>query len=460
MMNRFKDKKVLVIGLGRSGLGAVRLLRVLGAKVMVSEKESLSEETLKNLENGVFLQMGNHKPELADEAEVIVISPGVPPDNPIVKRAEVLGKRTISEIELAWQVGSSSVPNWIAITGTNGKSTTTTLVDLMLQASGISVLTGGNIGTAISELIAEKVLSSEDKPVDWINIEVSSFQLERIETFRPRISAILNISEDHLDRYPDMVSYIEAKTRIWENQSEGDFVVINHDDPILKDLRPPEGVRVYRFSRTTEVEGAFIKQGQIFLRKDSEESALILTDEILIKGIHNQENAMAASLIAWLAGASVEAIKDVLRTFPGLDHRLQFVAEIDGVRFYDDSKGTNVASVIKSVESFSSPVVLILGGQDKGLDFRPLRRLKQIKAIVALGEAVHKILCHLDGYFQIHPVSDMETAVKVAHCLADEGEVVLLSPGCASFDMFRDYTHRGRVFQEVVKSKNPKLTGV
>ncbi len=449
----FRDKKVLVIGLGRSGLGAVKLLKALEARVMVSEKAPLSEQTLKKLQNGVFLQMGSHKVELADEAELIVVSPGVPPDNPIVQRAEALGRRIISEVELAWIVGSATVPNWIAITGTNGKSTTTTLVDLMLRVSGIRVLTGGNIGTAISELVADRIVpSSEEQPVQWINIEVSSFQLERIETFRPKISVMLNITEDHMDRYPDLASYVRAKTRVWENQSEGDIVVVNNDDPLVMSLKPPEGVRVYKFSRTREVEGAFLRQGKIFLSKDNQEIEVIEVDEMLLKGVHNQENAMAAALVSWLAGASIEAIREVLKDFPGLAHRLQFVAEVDGIKFYDDSKGTNVASVVKSVESFSCPVVLILGGQDKGLDFRALRSLKHIKAIVALGEAIPKILGHLDGYFQVHPVPDMDSAVKVAYCLAAEGEVVLLSPGCASFDMFRDYSHRGKVFQEVVKS--------
>jgi len=452
MMFNIKDKNVLVIGLGKSGLGAVKLLRKLGAKVMVSEREALSDDVLKKLENGVFLQMGSHKPELANEAELIVVSPGVPPDNSIIKRAELLGKKIISEIELAWMVVHSFVPDWIAITGTNGKSTTTTLVHLMLENSGIEVLTGGNIGTAITELISEKILTPDTRKIDWINIEVSSFQLERIDSFKPRISALLNIAEDHLDRYPDMQSYIDAKTRIWKNQSEGDFAVVNHNDLLLKQLKPPSYVKVYKFSLNEEVEGAFIRDGIIVLKDNKDEIPLVSIDELLVKGIHNQENALAASIIAWLAGASVEAIRETLRTFKGLSHRLQFVAEVDGIKFYDDSKGTNIASVIKSVQSFSSPVVLILGGQDKGLDFRPLRELKQIKAIIALGESVAKILSHLDGYFQIFPVPDMEAAVKVAHCIADEEEVVLLSPGCASFDMFKDYAHRGRVFQEAVKS--------
>ncbi|RME69297.1 MAG: UDP-N-acetylmuramoyl-L-alanine--D-glutamate ligase [Nitrospirae bacterium] len=450
-MRSFKDIKVLVVGLGRSGFGAVKLLKALGAKVMVSEQRSLSEEELRALENGIFLQMGPHKVELVDEAELIVVSPGVPPENPLIKRAEALGKRTISEIELTWQASSHLVPNWIAITGTNGKTTTTTLVDEMLKASGIKVLTGGNIGTAISSLVVDKLLGPKPESIDWINIEVSSFQLERIEHFRPRISTILNISEDHLDRYPDMTSYINAKTNMWKNINGEDMVVLNDDDPIVRELRPPEGAKIYRFSRQRQLEGAYIKDGKIYIRVEGVEKPVIAVDDLLIKGVHNQENALASSLIAFLAGADEEAISHVLRTFPGLPHRLQFVAEIDGVRFYDDSKATNVASVIKSVESFGVPVILILGGQDKGLDFRPLRRLKNIKAIVAIGEALPKIMGHLDGYFPIHTGPDMEAAVNIAFSLARDSEVVLLSPGCASFDMFEDYAHRGRVFQEAVR---------
>ncbi|HDN94636.1 MAG TPA: UDP-N-acetylmuramoyl-L-alanine--D-glutamate ligase, partial [Nitrospirae bacterium] len=348
-----------------------------------------------------------------------------------------------------------SLPAFIGVTGTNGKSTVITLIDLMLKEAGRRTLLGGNIGNALTEEIQKM-----DSMPEYIVAEISSFQLETIKEFRPEVAAILNITPDHLDRYEGMQYYIDAKVRIFENQTEDDYLVLNADDPLIMELydaKKAEMPNVLFFSRKKEVEGIYMKGEDIYCNiplplRGVIDSPIISTDEIKIKGVHNIENAMAASLIALLSGCPDKAVKDVLKNFAGLEHRLEFVEEINGVNFINDSKGTNVGAVAKSLEGLER-VVLIMGGLDKGGDFPVLRDLieEKVKLLVLIGEAAEKIAQALGGTVRTIKVNGLSEAVKVSMANASKGDVVLLSPGCASFDMFADFEERGRKFKEVVR---------
>lgn len=394
----FRDKNVLVVGMARSGAGAVNILVLLGARVWITDIKPYDSlrETIKLLPPSVEIAAGGHPEELFNKADIIVVSPGVSLDIPPLMRARIKGVPLIGELELAYRVtqeigqesgvrGQGSeirklltlksqllTPSFVAITGTNGKSTVTTLVDLMLKRAGFKTLLGGNIGNALTEEILKWVRGqgSGGKEVlpealpDFIVAEVSSFQLESIEEFRPKAAAILNITPDHMDRYHTAEEYIDAKARIFENQGSGDFLVLNADDPAVMKVETEklkvksEKPQIFYFSRQREVEGAYLKDGLIYFNMHEFN---LQPSSFRIKGVHNLENAMAASLVALASGCPADAVRDVLMDFPGLEHRLEFVCEIDGVSFINDSKGTNIGAVIKSLESFEN-IILIMGG--------------------------------------------------------------------------------------------------
>jgi UDP-N-acetylmuramoylalanine--D-glutamate ligase len=475
----FKDKNILVVGLARSGIGACHLLDTLGARVSVTDLkpcESLKSE-IRKLPPSVKVIAGKHPDEVFNTADMIVISPGVPLNTPQIINAKRLGITVIGELELAYQVIRQSTKHrtqktdFIAITGTNGKSTTVTLIDLMLKRAGLESMLAGNIGNALTEEISN--LKSQVSNFEFIVTEVSSFQLESIKDFKPLISVILNITPDHLDRYKDIREYMNAKGNIFINQGAGDYLLLNADDPLVMELYYSERIRhrsddinILFFSMNKEVEGIYKKDSGLFLNLLSTPGTapsgfvrkgfvppfkLISIDEIRIKGVHNIENAMAASLVAFLCGCPVDSIIDILRTFPGLAHRLELVRNIKGVQYINDSKGTNVGAVKKSIESFEN-VVLIMGGRDKNSDFSVLKDLvrQKVKALILIGEAKEKIAHQLGDITDTVFASTMDEAVKVASEKATVGDTVLLSPGCASFDMFNDFEDRGERFREAV----------
>ena len=485
-------KKVTIVGLARSGAGAARLLAGMGADVTVTDRKSEQElpDMLKGLPSTVKLCLGGHPPEIFRDADLIVVSPGVPLDIRPLLDARGKGKRIIGELELAYDILQSSqfkvqsregrVP-FIAITGSNGKSTTTTLVDHMLRKGGKRTVLAGNIGNALTEEICAMTMSEEQsaeggehEPTsvspdltprslpDAFVVEVSSFQLEAIETFRPDIASILNITPDHLDRYHSMEEYRAAKAGIFANQRPSDVLVLNADDPGAMHLHETrlrgkaDGPKVIFFSREKEVEGIYLKNGDVTANIAGFHAPcpmqLVKAADIRIQGVHNLENAMAASAMALLAGCPAQAVIDSLREFPGLEHRLELVRELEGVKYINDSKGTNVGAVLKSVESFKEPLILIAGGRDKAGDFTELRELvsQKAKALVLIGEAAGKIRDALGDLTTTVMAQDLRDAVRTARGMADAGDVVLLSPACASFDMFRDFEDRGRQFKQIV----------
>ncbi len=489
--NRFKGKNVLVVGLARSGTGAANLLSLCGAKKVcitdIKSQDSL-RDNIKKLLPSIEVIAGEHPVEVFNTADLIVVSPGVPFNIPPLADAKAKGIPVIGELELAYQVVQSEVskkpsikhyptPAFIAVTGTNGKSTTTTLIDRMLKKSGFKTLLGGNIGNALTEELNKLKVKSERLEADYIVTEVSSFQLESIQSFRPLVAVILNITPDHLDRYAGMQEYIDAKAGIFKNQGYGDYLILNADDPgtarlgnMNLELSNRKIPKILFFSRKKEVEGIYYKDDRLifkqfpaprtappaFLRKQegravSSPLELIAVDEIKIKGVHNLENAMAASLAAFISGCTSEAIRSVLRDFSGLEHRLEFVCEIKGVCFINDSKGTNIGAVAKSLESFRK-VVLIMGGRDKDGDFASLKNLikKKVKALILLGEAREKIEKAVGKVTDTILVNGIKEAVELSMSKAYAGDVVLLSPGCASFDMFTGFEDRGKKFKEAV----------
>ncbi|MDO8281911.1 MAG: UDP-N-acetylmuramoyl-L-alanine--D-glutamate ligase [Thermodesulfovibrionia bacterium] len=476
-----KNKNVLVVGLARSGTGAANLLSFFGANVTVTDTrpQSSLEGEMKRLSQSVKAITGGNPEEAFTSADLIVVSPGVPMKISPIVNAMKIGIPVIGELELAYEIVKSykskvksETPDFIGITGTNGKSTTTTLIDLMLRESGFHTMLGGNIGAALTEEIYKLAsVAAGLSDIDLIVAEISSFQLESIKYFRPKIALIMNITPDHLDRYDTLNDYAEAKERIYENQGEGDYLILNADDTLLKKIES-EKLRskqvkpdVLYFSLRDEVIGIYYKDGIIYYNLPSKlsdvlhpsigegRSQLISVSKMKIKGTHNLENAMAASLTAILSGASAEGVRNVLADFTGLEHRNEVVRILNGITFINDSKGTNVGAVEKSLENFES-VILIMGGRDKGGDFSALRDLvkDKVKLLVLLGEAKEKIADSLGDIVPIEYAKDMKSAVELSVSRASEGDTVLLSPGCTSFDMFKDFEDRGRIFKEAVNA--------
>ncbi len=447
-------KKVMVLGMARSGVAAAKLLDELGAQVRINDqktKEQLADavrplEGCKNIE----WRLGEKADELLAGEDILMISPGVPIDSAVVLKAKELGVEVIGELELGYRTGKGLL---IAITGTNGKTTTTTLMGEILKNAGKNTYVVGNIGfpyTAVSGRMTE-----EDATV----CEVSSFQLESVASFHPHVSAILNITEDHLNRHYTMENYAATKARIFENQTGAEeYVVLNYDDAALRKMASCAKCEVIWFSRKAEPpKGAFVEDGIIVYKDQNTACEICRADEVYIPGPHNLENALAAVAMSMAAGVPVEFIRDTLRTFKGVEHRIEFVRELDGIRFINDSKGTNADSTIKAVETMNRPTVLILGGSDKHVDFTAMceviKNSPYIRNIVLIGQTAQQLDETLAkvGYNQyVHAGYDFKAAIDKAFGLAEEGGNVLLSPACASFDMFKDYEQRGEIFKKIV----------
>ncbi|MBI2988773.1 MAG: UDP-N-acetylmuramoyl-L-alanine--D-glutamate ligase [Deltaproteobacteria bacterium] len=439
-----QGKKVMVLGLARTGSETARFLVRKGAEVLVSDCRSEAElkretEALSGLP--VRFLLGGEEAAWLEGVELLVASPGVPAGNPLLRGARQRGIGVISEIELACRFLTAPL---VAITGTNGKSTTSTLVGEMLEASGLKVFVGGNIGAPLIGFVGDQW--------NWGVVEVSSFQLEWVEQFRPGIAVLLNLTEDHLDRYPDFASYCEAKERIFHAQTGADVAVLNRDDPLVWPIRKRIRSRPVSFGWAEVPEGVYATSSEIIWRGKNREESFSLA-RVKIQGVHNVENLMAAIAAAKSAHVSAEVIQRVMEEFPGLEHRLEFVREKDGIRFYNDSKGTNVGAVVKSLASFSAPVVLIAGGIDKGGDYRILEDevKRKVKKLVLFGMAKEKIRTALGHLSDTAVVESLEAAVQEAYRTARPGEVVLLSPACSSFDMFQNYAERGKVFKTLVQ---------
>ena len=442
-----KGKKLLILGLARTGVAAARLAGSLGADVIVSDIKSQGElkEHIKMLD-GVDVKsfLGSHPESLLKGVDLIVVSPGITGTIPILLKARSLGIKIISEIEFAYNFLKVPV---IAITGTNGKTTTTKLVNEVLTVAGYRSHALGNIGTPLSDF----AINSED--YDYLVVEVSSFQLEEVVNFKPFISLILNITPDHMDRYRGIEEYAQAKYRIFERQGEKDFLILNHDDLILKKLSPQTKASVLYFSTKESIKnGCYVKGSEIFFSFEGSVKSVCSLGDIKLEGLHNLENVLAAISACSICRAESGAIKKALKEFKAPPHRIEFVREIKGVRFINDSKGTNVGAVVKSLMSYSSPIILIAGGRDKKGDFNELRELvkTKVKRLVLIGEAKEKIRKSLNGFTQSIDAVDMSDAVKKSFESASSGDIVLLSPGCASFDMFSSYEERGVAFRNAV----------
>jgi UDP-N-acetylmuramoylalanine--D-glutamate ligase len=445
-------RKVLVVGLARTGLATAKFLKTKGSIVSTTEmrpKEEMGEAVHELEEKDFLMEWGGHQTETFLKQDLIVVSPGVDLKMEPIQAASRKGIRVLSEIELAYQFIDIPI---IAVTGTNGKTTTTLLIGEMLKEEGKRVGVGGNVGDPLI------LFAGGGDRWEVLVVEISSFQLEAIEEFRPRISVLLNITEDHLDRYTSYEEYIEAKARLFANQNSGDVAILNGDDPIVLGFREKVKAKKILFSLRKKLhEGAYSNGDHILLRLAAEEEKYSLAKAPL-KGIHNVENMMAALTTARVYGCSRKAITSVLNRFEGLEHRLEFVREIKGVRFYNDSKGTNVGSVVKSLQSFSEPLILIAGGKDKNGDLSPLRELIQsrVKRLVLIGEAKERMNRELGDLTDTAMTKTLEEAVLLAYQTAEKGDVVLLSPACSSFDMFKDYKERGKVFKDAVRRISTK----
>ena len=440
-----RDTRVTVAGAARSGLAAAELLARRGARVTVSDSRADLPEAdyLRSL--GVALELGGHVRETFTSADLVVLSPGVSPEQEVIQAARDRGIPVIAEIELAsrWLQGRV-----IAITGTKGKSTTTALTGRMLEAAGFKVTVGGNIGSPLSAQV------SASTPETFHVVEASSFQLEQIDTFHPWIAVMLNFSPDHLDRHPDVEAYAAAKARIFENQNASDFAVINADDPAVLDLARRGRATARQFSLAGTISsGTVIEDGWIVERQRDLAARLVPLDAIHLLGAHLVNDVMAAATVGAIAGAAPAAMTAAADAFRGLEHAMELVAEVDGVRFVNDSKATNVESALRSIESFDRDLVPIMGGRYKGGDLRLLREpLKaRARALVAIGEARPLLRDALGDVVHVEEADSFPHAIARAHALAKPSGVVLLAPACSSFDMFRDYADRGRRFKEEVQ---------
>jgi UDP-N-acetylmuramoylalanine--D-glutamate ligase len=440
-----KGKKVLVIGLARTGRECARFLVEQGASVNVSDlrPEAELKDEVKSLAGlPIRYFFGAEQRRWLEAMDCVIPSPGVAAENPLLSEAAASGIPVLSEIELAYRFFRAPL---VAVTGTNGKSTTTTLIGEMVKAGGQKVFVGGNLGTPFIGAVSGEW--------DWGVLEISSFQLEWVERFRPRIAVLLNVTEDHLDRYTTFDDYRRAKERIFEAQSEGEFAVLNREDPRVWALKANMKARVVSFGFAEVTEGAYANANMIVWRDGANEERFPLAD-VKIQGVHNVENMMAAVAAAKLAGIARQPIQQTLENFPGLEHRLEFVREKDGVRYYNDSKGTNVGAVVKSLAGFSAPVILIAGGVDKGGDYGPLEEgiRRKVRRLVLFGAAKNVIARALGHLTETVIVENLAAAVGEAAAAARAGDVVLLSPACSSFDQFRNYAERGRSFKNLVQA--------
>jgi UDP-N-acetylmuramoylalanine--D-glutamate ligase len=450
-----RGKRVLVVGLARTGVAASIFCAARGARVTATDSRGESElgETVAKLkETGVTVELGSHREKTFLEQDLIVPSPGVPADEPHLQAARAKGVAIWSEIELAYRFLKGRL---IGITGSNGKTTTTSLVEHILKTAGMQTILAGNIGTPLIGRVDAMTDST------CTVVELSSFQLELIDTFRPNISVFLNLTPDHLDRHHTMEVYGAAKARLFENQTADDAAVLNADDPATASYAPSPP-RVYWFSRKKRVaQGAYVRGQEIVFRQDGAEEVLLKVEDIPLAGSHNVENVLAATAAARLAGAPAKAIAKGVQSFAGVEHRLEFVSEIAGVRYYNDSKATNVDATLKALDAFPGRILVILGGKDKGGDYTMLQKALREKAILALliGAAAEKIEKQISGSVALERAETLERAVETASHAARRGDVVLLAPACASFDQFQNYEHRGRVFKDLVRQLEKQAAG-
>ncbi|MDH7478806.1 MAG: UDP-N-acetylmuramoyl-L-alanine--D-glutamate ligase [Syntrophomonadaceae bacterium] len=451
--------KILVIGMGLSGIAAAKALRQRGKQVVLCDAKPLAElgslvEEMRQME--IEVVTGGYPPVSRENTELVITSPGVPRTVAPLQQAEELDLPIWSELELAYRF--SPAP-FIGITGTNGKTTTTALLGRILQDAGMPSFVGGNIGIPLVLEVGQLT------PQHLVVAEVSSFQLEGIVEFKPRVAAILNITPDHLDRHHTMEEYVEVKARILMNQEAGDFSVLNFDCPLTRSLAGKVRGQLIWFSRREILdEGVYVAAGQVVIKLGGEARPVLPASEIRIRGPHNLENALAAVASAAVLGVPADKLARTLREFPGVVHRLELVEVIDGITFINDSKGTNPDSSIKALESFSQPIILIAGGKNKGSDFSELAaRIKEkVRDLVLVGQAAPEIRRAVEeiGYSSVHPAATFEEAVMTAAGLARRGDVVLLSPACASWDMFRNYEERGELFKRIVRSLPGERSGL
>jgi len=446
------NKKILVVGLARTGVAVARFLAAQGARVTVTdqrEEEQLSEslEALADLD--ITFELGRHVPHSFLMADLIVVSPGVPMDIKPLAMARSQKRRVVSEVELAsWFIDAPM----IAITGTNGKTTTTTLTGEIFRGCGLETFVGGNIGCPLIEL------ACSGAKAERVVVELSSFQLEGVESFRPAVAVLLNLTEDHLDRYESFQQYIDAKLRIFENQTAEDFAVLNLDDPLVAACAPGLKARIFPMSCLQELsEGISYRDGFITFSHNGK-VLRFGTAGFRLKGAHNLENIMASLASTLLLRCDGDCAFRTVSSFKGLPHRMEFVEEIGGVAYYEDSKGTNVGSVVKSLESFDANITLIAGGKDKGGSYAPLAQLvaDRVSHLILIGEARGRMNEALGALTDTHLAGSLEEAVELAHSLTAAGGTVLFSPACSSFDMFKDYAERAQRFQALVRALKPQ----
>jgi len=450
-MDSFRDKRVTILGLARSGEAAANLLSTLGAHVLVSDQKNEGQlreavDRLISEHTQIKFHLGGHPDEIIRGADLIVKSPGVPMEIPVLESARGMGVPVIGEVELAYRVCRSPI---IAISGTKGKSTTSTLLGQILSKSRSGkTIVAGNIGRPITRYVLS--LTEEDLLV----LEVSSFQLEATVDFAPKISVILNIKQDHFDRHGSIEAYAAAKYRIFANQAGDDYTVLNADDPLTMACASQTRAKVILFSTRQKLDGGiFLENGEIVANLHGARTVVCGCDELRMPGQHSLSNAMAATAVALVYGVDPKLIREELKSFSGLEHALEFVDQVRGVKFINDSKATNVVSLKAALESLSENAILIMGGRDKGNDYDPIKPLVQEKVshLILIGESADKILKAIGSYTSVHRATTMADAVNMGYSLANPGDTVILSPACASFDMFRDYAERGLVFKEAVK---------
>lgn len=450
-MNDFKRGKYLVGGLGITGASVIDFLLRQGCSLVGFEELSLENyEALKkktDAEKALFY-FKSLPDKVFKNCEGVIVSPGVPLTRPWIQEAQKRNIPVTGELELASRFIQGSI---IAVTGTNGKSTTVTLLNAILKTGGFTASLKGNIGSPLITALAEP-------PAGYYVVEVSSYQLETIESFHPKVSINLNVTSDHLERYAGIHDYAKAKARIFMNQQGEDAFIFNADDPFCRTMARRAKCKTYPFSLVNHFsEGGFVNRDEMVVRINEKESRYSLKD-CSLSGLHNQENMLASLIAATLMGVDRDAISETLKSFKPLSHRVEYVGEWGGISFYDDSKGTNVGAVVMSLASFEKDVILILGGRDKGGDYSPLKSLIQVKvkALVILGEAREKISAVLEGLKPLYQVSNMEEAVSTSFKLGKPGDVVLLSPACSSFDQYKNYAERGKDFQQWVSCYGKK----
>lgn len=446
----YNGKKALVCGMARSGIAAAKLLNRLGARVTLQDmkkRKEISADVLALEGEGIVLYTGANPDEIACAQDLIVLSPGIPCDLPFIAAAENAGIEVISEVELAYRLTPCPIT---AITGTNGKTTTTTLTGEIMKTAYSGTAVVGNIGIPYSEEV-ERLTEK-----DWVVAEISSFQMEKAKEFHPHISAVLNITPDHLNRHKTMDVYIAMKERVFAKQTAADFCILNHGDEACRKMADKTAAKVFFFdSSETLAEGIYLDGDAIEVRWGAINETLIHVDELQILGVHNYENVMAAAAMGICAGIALDTIRAVLKGFAGVAHRIEYVATVDGVDYYNDSKGTNVDASIRAVLAMKKPIVLIGGGYDKGSSFDEWTKLfpGRVKHLVLIGVTAPKVRASAEkfGFTAISDCETFEEAVDLCREKAEDGDCVLLSPACASWGMFDNYEQRGDMFKEQVR---------